>query len=262
MNRIYMATLKTNKSFVSSLDAFTKLLCFFVLIAMVVFSKSFFDYILVVFSIILIIKISNYKFNNFFKDIFRIRKFLLFIFFLNFLFFDNENPIIKFWIFTPTIKGLLQGIKICSNVIIIIFFGKVLTSTTTPLEIVEAIKTLIYPLRFIGVPVQDVAMVLGIALQFIPIIEEETTIIKKAQMIRGNNFSTKKLKDKIVTASSLVIPIFVATFRRADELALAMEARGFRKQVGKLKIKRPSITIPNIFSLVVLTIESAIIIVI
>lgn len=260
MNRIYMASLKNNNSFISTLDSFVKLLCFFILIVMVVISKKIIDYGIIIFNIFLVIKLSNYKIKYFLKDVYRIRKFLFFIFFLNFLFFENKNPIIEFYIFTPTVAGCLQGIKICFNVIIIIFFGKILTSTTTPLEIVDAIKTLIYPLSFIKIPVQDIAMVLGISLQFIPIIEEETNIIKKAQIIRGNNFSTKKIKDKIITASSLVVPIFVATFRRADELSLAMEARGFRKQKGKLKIKKPEMTFNNIICLIFVAIESILVI--
>ena len=99
-------------------------------------------------------------------------------------------------------------------------------------------ESLLYPLKLIGVPVRDVAMILGVAIQFIPTFSEEAEAIRKAQTARGARFESRKLSEKAKSVVPLVVPVFLAAFRRADELAMAMEARGYRRTKGKISKRR------------------------
>ena len=115
-----------------------------------------------------------------------------------------------------------------SNLLLILILGNLLAMTTLPTQVTTALGGLIKPLKFIGVPTEDVAMIISIALQFIPTFLEETELIKMAQIARGARFESKKLLERAASFIPLVVPVFIAAFRRADELALAMEARGYR----------------------------------
>ena len=102
------------------------------------------------------------------------------------------------------------------------------TVTTEPMEITHGLEELLSPLSKIGVPTEEIAMILGVAMQFIPVLGEEAETIRMAQTARGARFESKKLTERAASFLPLVIPVFLAAFRRADELACAMEARGYR----------------------------------
>ena len=107
-------------------------------------------------------------------------------------------------------------------------FCMVLTVTTEPMEITHGLEELLSPLSKVGVPTEEIAMILGVAMQFIPVLGEEAETIRMAQTARGARFESKKLTERAASFLPLVIPVFLAAFRRADELACAMEARGYR----------------------------------
>ena len=155
----------------------------------------------------------------------RMWRFLLTIFILNSFFFSTEDPIFSWWIFTLTKKGMFQGAKVVILFSVCLILGERLLKKKTPVEITRGLEKFLKPFKYIGVPVKDVAMILNISLQFIPILVEETENIKLAQMSRGADFSSRNLIKRGKSFIPLIIPIFVAAFRRADELAQAMESR-------------------------------------
>ncbi len=122
------------------------------------------------------------------------------------------------------------------KVILLMALSSILMTTTTPMEITGAFAWLLSPLQAIHVPVYDFALMISIAMQFIPVLAEESETIIKAQTARGAKLDSPKLSEKAAALLPLILPIFVSAFRRADELALAMEARGFRG--GKFRSKK------------------------
>jgi energy-coupling factor transport system permease protein len=116
--------------------------------------------------------------------------------------------------------------------------GSVLTLTTAPIDMTNALSSLLKPLKILRVPVEDVAMIISVAISFIPTLLEETDMIKKAQTARGARFESKKLIERALSYLPLLVPIFLAAFRRADELSMAMEARGYRNARSRTKKAR------------------------
>lgn len=168
----------------------------------------------------------------------RLLPFFLVILLMNLCFFSRENAWLQFWIFTPSPEGLRQGIHVTARVAFLLVFGNVLTATTAPLAMTDAIGRLLSPLRLLRIPTEQIAMILSVAIQFVPTLLEETDTIRKAQTARGARFDSKRLTEQAAAMPPLAVPIFLAAFRRADELSLAMEARGYRTDGAAAKPKQ------------------------
>lgn len=159
----------------------------------------------------------------------------LLVFLMNALFFSAAEPIWHWWIFTLSVEGILQGLQVVGTIIPVMVCSNILTQTTRPLELTGAIQTFLKPLRLLRLPVEEIAMILSVAIQFIPTLLEETDTIKKAQIARGARFESRRLHERAAALLPLVVPIFLSAFQRADELATAMEARGYRGAKHRLK---------------------------
>ncbi len=160
------------------------------------------------------------------------------IFLMNSLFFETENVLCSWWIFHPSIGGIKQGFFVVVHVVLVLIISNVFTLTTSPTDVTTALESLIKPLKLLGVPTEDVAMIMSVAIQFIPTLMEQTQTVKMAQIARGARFESKKLRERALSVAPLVVPIFLAAFRRADELSLAMEARGYRSAKRRTKRKK------------------------
>ena len=114
------------------------------------------------------------------------------------------------------------------NVALVVVWGNMLTTTTSPIALTDALESLFKPLALVRVPVKTVSLIISVAIQFIPTLLEETAAIRMAQTARGARFESKNLLHKAQAVVPLVVPVFVSAFRRADELSMAMEARGYR----------------------------------
>src|SRR5699024_2009650 len=123
--------------------------------------------------------------------------------------------------------------------------------TTTPIEITDAIETLLHPLKKIKFPVHELALMMSISLRFIPTLMQETDKISKAQASRGLDFKTGPLKERIKAIIPLLIPLFVSAFKRAEDLAMAMEARGYHGDVGRTKLRELKIKQRDILAIIV-----------
>lgn len=218
-------------SLLHKLDATVKLLLFIILIAAVIAADSLRGYIALFLFTVSICIISKIGIKAAVGNVLRIFWFFITIFIMNLLFFKSENAWVSFWIFNPSLDGFMQGVKVVARVALLLVFSNIVNSTTPPLEITSAIENIISPLKFLKVPVSQLALILSVSIQFIPILFEEADMIKKAQTARGAQFESKCLLDKAKAVVPMVVPIFVAAFRRADELSLAMEARGYRMDV-------------------------------
>lgn len=136
-----------------------------------------------------------------------------------------------------TWSGLIQGLFIGIRLIILIAFTSLLTLTTSPIELTDGLEDILKPLTKIGVPAHEIAMMMTIALRFIPTLLEEADRIMKAQMARGADFESGNMIERAKSLVPLLVPLFVSAFRRADELAMAMEARCYRGGEGRTRMR-------------------------
>ncbi len=228
MNALPTGMYQPGSSCIHRLSAFVKLLCLIVLLAAVIGTETVRGYgVLLLFTALLVL-LSRTPLSSALNSVWRLRWFFLVILLMNLCFFGPEEPWFKLWIFTPSPAGLQQGLNVVLRVLFILIFSNILTLTTAPLELTEGIELLLMPLKLFGIPIGQVAMILSVAIQFIPTLFEEADMIRKAQTARGAKFDSPRLLDKARAVVPLVVPIFLAAFKRADELSLAMEARGYR----------------------------------
>lgn len=135
-------------------------------------------------------------------------------------------------------EGLRQGLFISMRFFFLILVTSLLTLTTTPIEITDGLESLLHPLNKIKFPVHEMALMMSISLRFIPTLMQETDKIMKAQMARGVEFTSGPIKERVKAIVPLLIPLFVSSFKRAEELAVAMEARGYQGGVGRTKYRQ------------------------
>ena len=153
------------------------------------------------------------------------------------LFFTPGEPIFKFWILKLTMEGIQSAIYLMIRLTLLIVSASIMTLTTTPNQLTDGIEKLFKPLAIIKLPVHEIAMMMSIALSFIPILIEETDKIMKAQMARGADFENKNIIKRIKSYVPVLVPLFISAFRRAGDLAMAMEARCYRGGEGRTKMK-------------------------
>lgn len=154
------------------------------------------------------------------------------------LFLTNTGEVlVEFWIFHITTEGLKIAVFMAIRLIYLILGSSIMTFTTTPNELTDGIERLLWPLRKIKVPVHEIAMMMSIALRFIPILLEETDKIMKAQIARGADLESGNIIQKAKAMIPILVPLFVSAFRRANDLAMAMESRCYRGGEGRTKMK-------------------------
>lgn len=154
------------------------------------------------------------------------------------LFLNREGEeLFQFWIFRVTEKGLEAAVYMAIRLIYLIMGSSIMTFTTTPNSLTDGIERLLHPLNKFKVPIHEVAMMMSIALRFIPILLEETDKIMKAQIARGAELDSGNVLQRAKAMVPILVPLFVSAFRRANDLAMAMEARCYRGGEGRTKMK-------------------------
>lgn len=146
------------------------------------------------------------------------------------------EPLWSWKVLTVTREGVVLGLKMSMRLILLLMASSVLTFTTSPIVLTDGIESLLRPFKSIGVPAHELAMMMTIALRFIPTLLEETDRIMKAQMARGADFSSGNILQRGKNMLPILIPLFISAFRRADELAVAMEARCYRGGEGRTRM--------------------------
>ena len=183
-----------------------------------------------------VIKLSKVPFKFMVKGLKAIMILMLITAVLN-LFMTPGETLLSFWIFTITKEGIKNAVMMAIRLTYLILGTSIMTLTTTPNQLTDGLEKALMPLSKIGVPVHAIAMMMSIALRFIPILIEETDKIMKAQMARGADFESGNLLKKVKSMIPLLVPLFVSAFRRADDLAMAMEARCYHGGGGRTKMK-------------------------
>jgi len=156
---------------------------------------------------------------------------------INLLLAPGNNIIFQFSIIRITMEGLISASQMALRLILLITGTSILTLTTSPIKLTDAIESLLRPLKIIKVPAHDIAMMMTIALRFIPTLADELDKIMKAQKARGADFETGGILKRAKSLVPILVPLFVSAFKRADELATAMEARCYRGDNGRTKLQ-------------------------
>ena len=154
------------------------------------------------------------------------------------LFYGSGEPIFQWWIFKVTWNGIHNAIYVCSRIICLILLSSALTFTTSPTDLTDALERLMKPLTIFHVKVHEIAMMMTIALRFVPTLLEETDKIMSAQKARGADMESGNLVKRVKALIPVLIPLFVSAFRRAYDLAVAMECRCYQGGKGRTRMKQ------------------------
>ena len=218
------------------LDPRAKLVALVVYIVTLFLAEWFVTYAIVLATLIAVVAIARIKAKAMLKGMKPLIFILIFTAVLNALYTPGE-PLVSFWIITVTKEGLLHAFFMVIRILMLVSCTFLLTYTTSPLALTDGLESLLSPLKKIRVPVHELAMMMSIALRFIPTLIEETDKIMSAQKARGADFESGSLMDKAKALVPILVPLFISAFRRADELATAMECRCYQGGEGRTKMK-------------------------
>lgn len=220
------------------LDPRTKLLVTVLYVVALFTAKSYIAYGLLILTLIVAVRISRVGAKALFKGLKPVLFIIAFTALLN-LFYTPGTELCHFWIFRITIEGVRAAITMMLRITLLIMGTFLLTYTTSPIRLTDGLESLLGPLKKIKVPVHELAMMMSIALRFIPTLIEETDKIMSAQKARGADFETGSLIQRAKALLPVLVPLFVSAFRRADELAVAMESRCYHGGEGRTSMKQP-----------------------
>lgn len=224
-------------SVVHKLDPRTKLLMLIVYIVALFVAKSYISYAVMLAFLIGSIAISRIPPKSIVRGMKPLVLILVFTGILNIFFTTGEKVLISFWKITIYAEGLERAIFMVVRILMLISGTFLLTYTTSPIALTDGLESLLNPLKVIKVPVHELSMMMCIALRFIPTLIEETDKIMSAQKARGADFETGKLMERVKALVPILVPLFISAFRRADELATAMECRCYQGGEGRTKMK-------------------------
>ena len=174
----------------------------------------------------------------------------------------GETPLFKIWFLTATKEGVIFAALMALRLVLLVAGTSLLTFTTSPISLTDGIERLMSPFSKIGVPAHAIAMMMTIAIRFIPTILEETDKIMKAQKARGADFESGSIVSRARAMTPILIPLFISAFRRADELAIAMECRCYRGGEGRTRLHELKMQKRDIAALLSMPFVAAVIILI
>ena len=246
-------------SILHRLDPRVKIILLLALMILIFLIDDAASYELLTVLTILLIAISQIPFSTVIKSLKPLLWIVLFTFFIHL--FSNDGEILyQLGPLTATEEGFYKGVLISLRLILLIVLSSLLTFTTAPLKLTDATEKLLSPFSRFGVPAHELAMMMTIALRFIPTLLEEIDKIIKAQTARGVDFENGNLIKRAKSMVPILVPLFLSAFRRADELAMAMEARCYRGGEGRTHLKKLKIKFIDYVAILILFIISIVII--
>ena len=224
-------------SVVHRLDPRTKLVMLVVYIVALFVAVSWISYGTMFLFLAMCIAISKIPLKSIVRGMKPLVFILIFTAILNIFFTEGETVLLSVWVVEITLEGLIRAFFMMIRILMLITGTFLLTYTTSPIALTDGLEALLNPLKVIKVPVHELSMMMCIALRFIPTLIEETDKIMSAQKARGADFETGKLMDRVRALVPILVPLFISAFRRADELATAMECRCYHGGEGRTKMK-------------------------
>ncbi len=225
-------------SIVHRLDPRTKITLTLVYIVALFAAKSYFSFGLMIVVLVSIILLSEIGLKTMLKSLKPLRIIIIFTFVVNMFFTGGTHELVSFWIIRITLEGVIMAAKMIIRLIMLIIGTFQLTYTTSPIALTDGLEKHFNPLKKIRVPVHELAMMMSIALRFIPTLIEETDKIICAQKARGADFESGNLLRRAKAMLPILVPLFISAFRRADDLAVAMESRCYHGGEGRTRMKQ------------------------
>lgn len=225
------------ESFVHRLDPRTKLILLLLYIICLFTASSWISYGVVFFFLIVTIFVSKIPLKSILHGMKPLILILVFTGILNLFFTGGETVLASFWVITITLEGVARALFMVMRILMLISGTFLLTYTTSPIALTDGLELLLGPLKIIRFPVHELSMMMCIALRFIPTLIEEADKIMSAQKARGADFESGNIFTRVKALVPILVPLFIGAFRRADELATAMECRCYKGGEGRTKMK-------------------------
>ncbi|MFX0561419.1 energy-coupling factor transporter transmembrane protein EcfT [Tepidibacillus infernus] len=226
-----------NHSFLHRLDPRSKLIFTFLFIILVFLAKDLTSYFVLILTILSGVILSRIPFSYYFKGLLPIFWMIILTIILHLSMTKGGNLLFQWYWLTIYEEGVKQAIYISIRLLLLVLTATILTLTTSPIDLTMGLERLMYPFTFLKVPVHELALMMSISLRFIPTLLDETDKIIKAQTARGANFESGPIHKRVRNMVAIIIPLFISAFKRADELAIAMEARGYRGGKGRTRLR-------------------------
>lgn len=224
-------------SFVHRLDPRTKLLILVIYIVALFTASNWISYGIVLAFLAISIWISTIPLKSILRGMKPLVMILIFTGILNLFFTAGETVLVSFWGIDITLEGIIRAVFMMARILMLITGTFLLTYTTSPISLTDGLESLLGPLKVLRLPVHELSMMMCIALRFIPTLIEETDKIMSAQKARGADFESGNLMQRVKALVPILVPLFISAFRRADELATAMECRCYQGGDGRTKMK-------------------------
>ncbi|MCW1927944.1 energy-coupling factor transporter transmembrane component T family protein [Bhargavaea beijingensis] len=225
-------------SFVHRLDPRSKLIFVFIFIAAVFLANSTLSYALLLAFTLLSILASKVRIGFLIGGLKPVMFLIAFTFLLHIFFTKEGDLLFELGFLKIYEEGLRQGIYISVRFLVLVLMTSLLTLTTSPISITDGLEVLLNPLKKVKFPVHELALMMSISLRFIPTLMDETDKILKAQLARGSDISSGTMKERVQAVVPLLVPLFVSAFKRAEDLAIAMEVRGYRGGEGRTRYRQ------------------------
>lgn len=237
MKNVALGQYFPGSSLMHRLDPRVKLLLTIAIIVLIFFVHTYWGYLAVLAMLMLAVACSRISFKFVLKGIKPMWFVILLTFVMNIFFLTGEKVLWQWGAVKIYQEGIEKAIELAIRLILLVMCSTILTLTTSPKEITDALESLLRPLKAVHFPVHEMALMMSIALRFIPTLMEETDRIMKAQTARGASFDSGGLMEKAKGMIPILVPLFVSAFKRADELALAMEARCYHGGDNRTRMK-------------------------
>ena len=252
MDKLILGRYIPGNSMIHRLDPRSKLLAMFAFLLLIFWANNLITNVLIIAFVFAMVLLSQIRLSFFINGLKPMIGIILFTTFFQVFFTPGASVLWEFWIFKVSIEGLQQALIIFIRFVLIIFFSTLLTLTTTPLSLADGIESGLAPLKRLKVPVHEIGLMLSMSLRFVPTLMDDTTRIMNAQRARGVDFNEGNLIQKVKSVIPILIPLFASSFKRADALATAMEARGYKGGEGRTKYRVLEWKLPDTCAVIVM----------
>lgn len=260
MTKMIFGRFLPGDSVVHRMDPRAKLLFVFIFIVAVFLANNTWSYAALLIFTLAVMMLSKIKLHYLINGLKPVLILLVFTLALH-IFFTKGGALLVDWKFIHIYEeGVRQGIYISIRFLVLVFITSILTLTTSPISITDGMEMLLNPLKKIKLPVHELALMMSIALRFIPTLMDETDKIMKAQMARGSDLTSGTIKERLKAVVPLLVPLFVSAFKRAEDLATAMEVRGYRGGEGRTRYRQLKWQLRDTMSIILLLVFIALLV--
>ncbi|MGT2755224.1 energy-coupling factor transporter transmembrane component T family protein [Streptococcus ovis] len=237
MDKLILGRYIPGNSIIHRLDPRSKLLAMILFLLIIFWANNLVTNLILFIFVLILVFLSEIKLSFFIKGLKPMIGIILFTTLFQLFFIPGNTELFRVWFITITMEGVKQAGIIFVRFVLIIFFSTLLTLTTTPLSLADGVESGLSPLARFKVPVHEIGLMLSMSLRFVPTLMDDTTRIMNAQRARGVDFNEGNIVQKVRSVIPILIPLFASSFKRADALATAMEARGYQGGDGRTKYR-------------------------